>query len=126
MTIETLELIEQALEETLQELHRVRDKRAKKKRPGDRLSYWVEDECTASSEQILVLSEMIVSPLQCSLRKQLHTIGCLLYREVKSTEHMRQVAEWVASLDVVNYEFRINALDSAFEGIGEGEDVWRC
>jgi hypothetical protein len=125
MIVETVDLIEQALDETLQELQRIRDKPARKKRSGARLSYWVEDECTASSERILVLSEMIASPVRASLRKQLETIGWLLFREVRSTEQMKQVAEWVASLDVENYEFRINALDSAFDGVGEGGDVWR-
>jgi hypothetical protein len=125
MTAETLELIEQALDETLQELRHVQNKPARRKLAGHAWVYWVEDECTAASEQILALSEMIASPLRSSLRNQLHAIGWLLFREVKSTESMKQVAEWVAALDVDEYEFRIEALDCAFEGVGEGEDVWR-
>ena len=125
MTVETLELIEQALDETLQELRRARDRPARKKTASERLSYWVEDEFTFASEDILALSEMIVAPVKCSLRKQLHAIGWLLFREVKSTEAMKQVAEWVAALNVEDYEFRIDALDCAFAGVGEGEDVWR-
>jgi hypothetical protein len=125
MTAETVELIEQALDHTLQELRRAQNKPAHKTLFAASLSYWVEDECTPSSENILALSEMIVSPVRSSLRKQLNAIGWLLFREVKSTEQMKEVAEWVAALDVDDYDFRIDALDCAFEGVGEGEDVWR-
>jgi hypothetical protein len=125
MTAETLELIEQALDETLQELRQAQDRPARRKPSGASWVYWVEDECTAASEQLLALSEMIVAPVKSSLRNQLHAIGWLLFREVKSTEMMKQIAEWVAALDVNDYEFRIAALDCAFEGVGEGEDVWR-
>ncbi len=125
MSAETLELIEQALDETLQELRQAQNKPARRKPSGVAWVYWMEDECTHASEQILALSEMISAPVKSSLRKQLHTIGWLLFREVKSTETMKQIAEWVAALDVEDYEFRIEALDCAFEGVGEGEDVWR-
>ncbi len=125
MSAETLGLIEQALDETLQELRQARDKPARKKPSGAGWVYWVEDECTHASEQILALSEMITAPVTSSLRKQLNAIGWLLFREVKSTETMNEIAEWVAALDVDDYEFRIEALDLAFVGVGEGEDVWR-
>jgi hypothetical protein len=125
MTAETLELIEQALDETLQELRQAQNKPARRKPSGPAWVYWVEDECTPDSEQILALSEMILAPVKSSLRNQLHAIGWLLFREVRSTQTMKEVAEWVAALDVEDYEFRISALDCAFEGVGEGEDVWR-
>jgi len=125
MTAETLDLIEQALDETLQELRRAQNKPSRRRPAGASWVYWVEDECTSASEKILALSEMIVAPVRSSLRNQLHAIGWLLFREVRSTETMKQVAEWVAALDVDHYEFRIEALDCAFEGVGEGEDVWR-
>jgi len=125
MTAETVELIEQALDHTLKELRRAQSKPAHKDLLASSLSYWVEDECTPSSENILALSEMIVAPVKSSLRKQLNAIGWLLFREVRSTDQMKEVAEWVAALDVDDYDFRIDALDCAFEGVGEGEDVWR-
>jgi hypothetical protein len=125
MASDTLELIEQALDETLQELRRSQDRPMRKNLAVARLRYWMEDECTPSSEQFMALSEMIISPVKCSLRKQLNSIGWLLFKEVKSTHNMKEIAEWVASLDVENYEFRIDALNLAFEGVGEGDDVWR-
>jgi hypothetical protein len=125
MSAETLELIEQALDETLQELRQAQNKPARKKPSAAAWVYWVEDECTAASEQFLALSEMIVAPVRSSLRNQLHAIGWLLFREVGSTQTMKDIAEWVAALDVDDYDFRIEALDCAFVGVGEGEDVWR-
>jgi hypothetical protein len=125
MSIETLELIEQALDETLNALRRESTLSPRKKvlPPGE--NYWTEDELVETPDQLLFLTDVLNEPVQFALSKQLSRIGDILFANVRSTERMRQTAEWVAALDVENYDFRMDALDRAFEGLGEGDDVWQ-
>ncbi len=125
MPVIDLELIEQTLDLTLNALQRERALSPRKKVFPPGVDYWTEDEFIETPEKVIFLVDILNEPVQFALSRQLSSIGALLFAEVRSTERMRQTAEWVAALDVENYEFRMNALDRAFEGLGEGDDVWR-
>ena len=124
MDHEVLELIEDALDSTLRELQCAQARSPRKTPNGEALTYWLADDCTSRSADILDLTEIVSSPVAVSLRAQLHALGWLLFRQVGTTQDMQQVAEWVAALDVSAYEFRAGALHGAFAGVGAGDDVW--
>ncbi len=124
MSIENLELIEQALDLTLNALQQERASSPRRAVFPPGVNYWTEDELIETSDQVMFLIDVLNGPVQFPLSRQLNSIGALLFAEVKSTERMKETAEWVAALDVENYEFRMDALDRAFEGLGEGDDIW--
>ena len=125
MNIETMDLIERALDATLFELRKLNSRTRRRRKTGAQVASSFADECVEVSEQVSSLLLTIADPLKNSLMQQLHRIGRVLFDEVGTTDRMREIAEWVASLDVENYEFRIDALDNAFLGVGAGTDVWR-
>jgi len=124
MNTEKLALIEQALDVTLCESQLLRGNTVRRATSRSHFDYWIDDECIDVSEEISSLLDIVASPIKTALMRQLNRIGQMLFEEVKSTAAMREITEWAASLDVDNYDFRIDALDNAFEGVGEGEDVW--
>jgi hypothetical protein len=63
-------------------------------------------------------------PLQSSLKQAIRTLGQALYAEVQTIEEMRDFAERVCGLDEVNAGKRIAVVDSAWHGIGRGDDRW--
>jgi hypothetical protein len=120
---ERLETIETALKRVLTELIELR------------ASVQVLPQTFMLSEQIndASLSTMVRSdaealaenPLQSSLRQAVRTLGKALYREVGTVEEMREVAERVCVSDEINAVKRLAIVDSAWNGIGRGEDRWR-
>ena len=123
MNTDIMDLIEQSLDATLRALLTERGRKSKHA-PQSGYAYWTADECSPDSEKLGLLIDIMTAPVRISLMQQIHGIGQMLFNELKSTEKMCEVAEWVAALDVDNYEFRIDALDQAFVGVGEGNDVW--
>lgn len=125
MNTDTLDLIEQALDATLLELRKLSAQQNERKRAATPAQAWLADECIDMPEPASSLIEAIANPLKYSLMQQLHRIGRVLFDEVGTTDRVKEIAEWVAALQVEDYEFRMDALDNAFLGIGAGEDIWR-
>ena len=125
MSVKNVGLIEQALDLTLNALQQEHSRSTRKKVFPFGVNYWTEDELVETTDEIDFLYDVLNNPVEFALLRQLNKIGALLFDAVKSTERMKESAESVAALDAENYEFRMDALDRAFEDLGQGDDFWQ-
>jgi hypothetical protein len=82
---------------------------------------WVD--LTADDQQIR-LDCLIRDPVRTALRVQMRDLGKQLYRLVRNTNTMLEIAEEIAALEPKRWDYRMNILDKAWDGIGEGHDRW--
>jgi hypothetical protein len=70
------------------------------------------------------LESIIGNPVRRALRVQLKDLGWHLFRLLGSTKGMLAVAEEIAVLKPGRSGVRINIIDKAWDGIGEGGNRW--
>jgi hypothetical protein len=70
------------------------------------------------------LEGIVKDPVFRALRRQLEDLGQKLYRLTGSTEAMLDVCNEVAARDPRHEDDRLNIIDKAWDGIGNGKDIW--
>jgi hypothetical protein len=82
---------------------------------------WVD---LAADDRQIHLSDLIRDPVRKALRTQMRDLGKRLYQLVRNTNTMLELAEEIANLEPRRWQYRMNVIDKAWDGIGEGADRW--
>jgi hypothetical protein len=72
----------------------------------------------------LELEAIVKDPVRTALRRQLKDLGKRLYRALGNTKAMVSICEDVAARDPKRRSYRADIVDKAWDGIGEGSDIW--
>ena len=71
-----------------------------------------------------LLSALAARPIDAALRQAIRFVGEFLFAELKSTDAMVKVAERVCARSRDHSGWQLSVVDHAWDGIGEGTDVW--
>jgi hypothetical protein len=77
-----------------------------------------------TDQEILRQRDIVTNPIVWSLKKTLHEVGQLIYDRVGSVNELLKIAEQIADRDPAHYSRRMSPLDSAWNGVGSGNDRW--
>jgi hypothetical protein len=104
------------------------DKRREKANRGKefKIEMWSAAALVGTPQEQLRLEDIVKDPVRRALRAQLKELGQCLYRHVQSIDRMREVAEEAADLMPKRWGYRINIIDKAWDGVGEGDHRWRA
>jgi hypothetical protein len=72
----------------------------------------------------LYLDAVIADPVYKALRKQLKDLGQRLFNLLGTTAGMDTIAEEIADLVPEHWSYRVNIIDKAWDGVGQGNDRW--
>jgi hypothetical protein len=111
----TVNELERALDEVVTALGDHRTKSAG--RPT--LSFWDGDD-----EAVIQARLIAKDPVEYALKSMMTSICQLLFDALGSTGSVYEVAERVCDRDPKNWSRRMSPIDSAFDGIGRGDDMW--
>lgn len=79
---------------------------------------------TKVPNDVLRQRSIVENPVERALKHGMVEVGKLMYANLKSTDKMVPIVEDVCDRDHKRYGQRIGILDSTFNGIGEGNDIW--
>ena len=68
-------------------------------------------------------AELVENPTGAAIRQAINVLGQRLYK-ISSLEVMKSVCDRVADRDPNHSSWRVDVIDKAWEGVGEGEDRW--
>lgn len=77
-----------------------------------------------TDEDVLRQRDIMADPVVWSLKRTLKKVGQMIYIRVGSTDELVKIAEQVANCDPYRYARRMSPIDSAWNGVGSGNDRW--
>ena len=124
----TIEELADALDELVTELEAYRRRKWEKRKDepddDDPLRVTKFSELFKVPRDVLHQRSVVENPIEWALKRGIKEVGKMMFAVLGKTTPMVRIAEEVADRDTKNYGRRIRIIDSTFNGIGSGNDLW--
>lgn len=77
-----------------------------------------------TEQEVLRLRDLVADPVGTALKRQLRSVGQAIYDRVGSSDKLVEIGETIANTNPRQYGTRMSPLDSAWNGVGSGNDRW--